>query len=86
MWLWKNEARKIFCLASLFAGFLDRRFSRVFGLLEMVIFGDDDNMVERFVEIDARVFLKAQHGNRARCVTNGLQYSEKQWFLDAKQR
>ena len=23
----------------------------------MVIFGDEDNMVERFVEIDARVFL-----------------------------
>ena len=24
----------------------------------MVIFGDEDNMVERFVEIDARVFLE----------------------------
>ena len=34
-----------------------RRFSPVFGLLKMVIFGDEDNMVERFVEIDARVFL-----------------------------
>ena len=33
------------------------RFARVFGLLKMVIFGDEDNMVERFVEIDARVFL-----------------------------
>jgi hypothetical protein len=36
-----------------------RRFSPVFGLLKMVIFGDEGNMVERFVEIDARVFLKA---------------------------
>ena len=35
-----------------------RRFSPVFGLLKMVIFGDEDNMVERFVEIDARVFLE----------------------------
>ena len=33
------------------------RFARVFGLLKMVTFGDEDNMVERFVEIDARVFL-----------------------------
>ena len=34
-----------------------RRFSPVFGLLKMVIFGDEDNMVERLVEIDARGFL-----------------------------
>ena len=33
------------------------RFARVFGLLKVVTFGDEDNMVERFVEIDARVFL-----------------------------
>ena len=33
-----------------------RRFSRGFGLLKIVIFGDEDNMAERFVEIDARVF------------------------------
>ena len=32
-------------------------FARVFGLLKLVFFGDEDNMVERFVEIDARVFL-----------------------------
>ena len=29
----------------------------VFGLLKMAIFGDEDNMVERLVEIDARGFL-----------------------------
>ena len=33
------------------------RFARGFGLLKMVFFGDEDNMFERFVEIDARVFL-----------------------------
>ena len=30
----------------------------------MVIFGDKDKMVEHFVKIDARIFLKARHGNR----------------------
>ena len=43
----------------------------------MVIFGDEDKMVERFVEIDARILLKAQHGNRTRRVIRGPQYSEK---------
>ena len=33
------------------------RFARGFGLLKMIIFGHEDNMVGRFVEIDACVFL-----------------------------
>ena len=53
-------------------------------LLKIVLFGDEDNMVERLVEIDARVFLKAQHGNRTLRITNRPQYSENR-FLDAKQ-
>ena len=58
LWLWGNESRNIFCLASFLVVFSgNRRFSRGFGLLKkMVIFGDEDNMVERFAEIDARVF------------------------------
>ena len=59
LWLWGIEAQNIFCLASFLVGFPgNRRFSRGFELLKMVIFGDENNMVERFVEIDARVFLE----------------------------
>ena len=54
LWLWGNEARRIFCLASFLVVFLE---NPVFGLLKMAIFGDKDNMVERLVEIDARGFL-----------------------------
>ena len=81
LWLWKNEARKIFrraCIVCVFSG----------NRLEMVIFGEEDTMVERSVEIDARVFLKAQHGNRARRVTTGSSTRGKKSgnlrFLDAK--
>ena len=57
LWLWRNEAQKIFLPCFIYCGLSgNRRFSGVFGLLKMVTFGDDDNMVERFVEIDASVF------------------------------
>ena len=36
----------------------NRRFSWVFRLLRMAIFGDEGSMAECFVEIDARVFLE----------------------------
>ena len=55
LWLWRNEARFSPCfIVCGFSG--NRRCRRIFGSLKMVIFGDEDNMVERFVEIDARVF------------------------------
>ena len=41
-----------------------RPFSRVFRLPQMVIFGDEGNMAERFVEIDARVFLEGTPTSR----------------------
>ena len=38
----------------------------------MVIFGDEDNMVERFVEIDARVFLEGIAHVASEFSVNGL--------------
>ena len=55
----------------------------IFGLLKMVIFGDEDNMVERFVEIDARVFWTLHLHVMSQ---TGPRDSGKQWFLDAMQR
>ena len=72
---------RFFAVPALFVFFSGNR-------LEMVIFGEEDTMVERSVEIDARVFLKAQHGNRARRVTTGSSTRGKKSgnlrFLDAK--
>ena len=60
LWLWGNEARRIFCLASFLVVFLENPvllgFSG-FRITKMVTFGDEGNMAERFVEIDPHVFL-----------------------------
>ena len=45
----------------------------------MVTFGDEDNMVERFVEIDARV-LEGTLTSRRVFSVNGPRYSEKPGF------
>ena len=69
-----------FIVLRFFSG--NRRVSRIFGLLKMVILGDEGNMVEHVVEIDARVFwtlISTSRHQRA-------QVLGKQWFLDAKQR
>ena len=49
-----NEAQKIFVPCFILVGFLETAVFRGFELLKMVIFGDKDNMTERFVEVDAR--------------------------------
>ena len=54
--------------------------SRIFRLPKRAIFDNEDSKATRFAEIDARAFLKAQHGNRTRRVSNRPQYSGKQWF------
>ena len=41
----------------------------------MVTFGDEDNMVERFVEIDARVFLEGTAHVASGFSVNGPRYS-----------
>ena len=41
----------------------------------MVTFGDEDNMVERFVEIDARVFLEGPAHVASGFSVNGPRYS-----------
>ena len=51
----------------------------------MVIFGDEDNMVERFVEIDARVFLEGTAHVASGFSVNGPRYSGFSWNLVAKQ-
>ena len=51
----------------------------------MVIFGDEDNMVERFVEIDARVFLEGTAHVASGFSVNGPRYSDFYWNLVAKQ-
>ena len=43
----------------------------------MVIFGDEDDMAERFVKIDARVFLEGTTHVATNFSVNGPQYSEK---------
>ena len=65
LWLWGNEVRKIFCLASFLVGFSgNRRVSQVFGLLQMVVFDDEGNMVERFAEIDTHASLEGTYRSR----------------------
>ena len=51
----------------------------------MVIFGDEDNMVERFVEIDARVFREGTAHVASGFSVNGPRYSGSSWNLVAKQ-
>ena len=46
----------------------------------MVTFGDEDNMVERFVEIDARVFLEGTAHVASGFSVNGPRYSGKPGF------
>ena len=57
------------------------RFARVFGLLKMVTFGDEDNMVERFVEIDARVFLDGTLTSRRGFQSTGPSTRKNRVFL-----
>ena len=60
LWLWGNEAKKIFFSLLRFLWFFWKppSFSGSQVTKKMVIFGDEGSMVERFVEIDARVFLE----------------------------
>ena len=51
----------------------------------MVFFGDEDNMVERFVEIDARVFLEGTAHVASGFSVNGPRYSDFYWNLVATQ-
>ena len=56
---------RFFCLASFLLGFSgNRRFSQVFGLLRMVVFDDEGNMVERFAEIDTHASLEGTYRSR----------------------
>ena len=58
LWLWRNEARFSPCF--IVCGFSGNRHFPSDFRIKSGNFGDDGQMVERFVEIDGRVCLKAQ--------------------------